>query len=170
MDTKRMRGPGMLWLSAAMAAGGCTDPGGAQDLPPNAQLMASTEVVIDQVTAQSSGIEVAARRLISDAGVWAATWSEIHSTVRPEPALPNIDFAGSVVVVAAMGTKPTGGHTIEIEGVYRADDRLYVVVRETSPGSNCMTTQALTAPVVAVSVEKTGLPVSFVERRETVSC
>lgn len=165
--------PRSFWAAALClgAAGfGCTEPEDQQDLPGNAQLVASSEVVIDEVTAQSSGMETAAREVITDPAVWANAWNAIHQNVQPRPAPPAIDFAGSVVFLAAMGTRPTGGYSIVIEGVYRTDDRLYVVVRERSPGSNCVTTQALTAPVAAVSTAKVGLPVTFVERRETVDC
>lgn len=149
---------------------GCTGPGDGQDLPPNAELVQSAPVAIDVAAAGTSGIETPARRVITDAAAWAAAWTEIHATVQPEPARPEVDFGKSVVFLAAMGTRSSGGYSIAIEGVYRAADRLYVLVREKSPGPSCMTTQAITAPVAAVSTARVELPVTFLERKETVNC
>jgi hypothetical protein len=165
-----MRSRTQLAVGLAVMMVGCTDPGGGQELPPNAQLVPSAPVVIDLATANTSGIATASRRVIADETSWKSAWTEIHRARQPEPERPVLDFSKTVVLLAAMGTRSTGGYTIAIEGVYQANGRLYVVVREKSPGNGCLTTQALTAPVTIVSTGRTGEPVTFVERRETVTC
>jgi len=122
------------------------------------------------VAHQTSGIETRERRVIDSAADWETTWRRIFQDQQPAPSVPAIDFGSDLVVLAAMGTQSSGGFSITIEGVYRTADRLFVVVRESSPGENCLSTAALTAPVAAVRVQRTGLPVDFIERKATKSC
>lgn len=117
-----------------------------------------------------SGVNDRRRLFIKDAAAWTALWAEVTANLQPPPPVPAIDFDTEAVVVASMGTRPSGGYSIAIEGVYEADGKLYVEVREVSPGSNCITTAALTAPVHAVRVPTRTGPVVFVEHAETRSC
>lgn len=161
------------FIVTALAASlvGCVGPDAREEaVPPDAQLVPSTPVALDVVAASSSGMDQPARLIITDAATWATTWNTIHEAIEPRPAAPTIDFESAIIVVAAMGSRPTGGFSVSIEGVYRTDQKLYVVVKETSPGSNCATTQAITAPVAAIATERTNLPVAYVERRETTTC
>jgi hypothetical protein len=161
--------PVMLVLVASLVA--CGDPEAQRPtLPPNAQLVPSTPVAINVVAVSFSGMEQPARLVITDAATWATVWNTIHESIEPRPAPPTIDFGSSMIVVAAMGSRPTGGFAVSIEGVYRTDQKLYVVVKEISPGANCATTQAITAPVAAVSTGRLDLALTFIERRETSSC
>jgi hypothetical protein len=145
---------------------GCTpvvDP----QLPPGGAPLDETEQVLK---AQYTGVAQRERTVIRDAQAWSRFWSRAHSTVMPQPPVPSIDFTRNMVVAAAMGTRSNGGFSIDIAQVYAADDDLHVVVEERSPGANCITTQALTAPVAAVRIPRVGASVSFIERNATVRC
>lgn len=151
---------------ALVAILGCTpvvDP----QLPPDGTPLDGTEQVLD---AHYTGLVLRERTVIRDAQAWSRFWNQAHSNVMPQPRVPSIDFTRNIVVAAAMGTRNTGGYSIDVEGVYVAGDDVHVVVEERSPGTNCITTQALTAPAVAVRVPRVGASVSFVERSQTVSC
>jgi len=50
------------------------------------------------------------------------------------------------------------------------DGSLYVVVEEATPGIQCMTTDVVTTPAVAVSVPRTSGTVLFVEREIAYPC
>lgn len=145
---------------------GCT-PVADPQLPPDAAPLDETELVLH---AQYTGVVQRTRTVIRDADEWSRFWTQAHNRVMPQPPVPAIDFARNVVVAAGMGTRNSGGFSIEIEQVYGADDDVFVVVKEHSPGSGCITTAALTAPVAAVRVPRAGADVSFVERSETISC
>lgn len=119
---------------------------------------------------QDSGIQQPHRAVIRSAAQWQSIEDELRRGRASPLPLPALDFGRSMVILAAMGAQSTGGHTITIEGVYRGGGRLWVVVREVTPGPGCMTTQVLTAPVDAVSVPLSDEPVSFVERKETRDC
>lgn len=158
----------LLW-----AASGCAAPTNhsvVDRVPDGAAPVAAEPIAEVQSILSYSGIEEATRMMITSQGAWSAAWDQLFRHTRPAPPLPSVDFARSAVVVAAMGTRPSGGHAITFEGAYRDDRRLYLVILERSPGPTCMTTAALTAPVVVVRVARTDLPVAYVEKKETVAC
>lgn len=118
----------------------------------------------------SSGVDTRRRGVIRSEAEWASFWSEVYSRRLPVPDRPAVDFAESMVIVAAMGPRPTGGYTIELEAIGQVGSEYHVIVRESSPGRNCATTAALTQPVVAARVPRTDGNVSFLERAVTVQC
>jgi hypothetical protein len=82
---------------------------------------------------------------------WAAQWRRLHHRRRPEPPLPQVDWATDMVALLVCGTRPTGGHHVAIESV--AFDGTSIEVRgvERRPGPDAVTTQALTNPFHAVA-------------------
>jgi hypothetical protein len=75
-----------------------------------------------------------------------------------------------MLLVAAMGTRSTGGYTIEIEAVDRDSSAITASVRSRSPGKSCGTTAALTAPVDIVRIPRSDHPVRFVEEHIVTNC
>jgi hypothetical protein len=117
-----------------------------------------------------SGVRDRRRLLITDADAWRAFWAEATANYgQPTPA-PTVDFTADGVIVASMGERGSGGHAIAIESVHEYEGRLYVTVREVSPGPSCAVTGALTAPVHAVRIPKRDATVVFVERVEIRNC
>jgi hypothetical protein len=113
-----------------------------------------------------TGIGEARRLVIKDANTWAAFWSELGVGDRPD-----VDFTRDVVVAAAAGQRPTGGHEIAIDRVTQTDGELTVEVVERTPGPNCVTTASLTQPVdVAIVPASDVRGWSFVERKEIRGC
>ncbi|MGH7636966.1 MAG: protease complex subunit PrcB family protein [Gemmatimonadaceae bacterium] len=146
---------------------GCT-PAVDPQLPPDAVKLAdATEVILEQ---SYSGIEDRSRLVIRDAHAWSAFWNQAYRSHIPLPSVPEIDFGRNIVIVAGMGSRNTGGYGITFHSVHEADDVLYVVVRESSPGRSCIVTQALTQPVIAVRVSRPNAHVKFIERSETFDC
>lgn len=138
------------------------------DLPANARQIQQEPVEL--VREYYSGVGSRQRAVIRDGVTWAGFFSEVMRTRQPQPPVPGVDFGEDMVIAAAMGTRPSGGHAIRIDGVYESDGDLYVVVRQVSPGPGCLTTAALTAPVVAVRTPRHTGAVRFVEREETLTC
>jgi hypothetical protein len=159
----------ILLMAVLPWAGGCvgaTAP--APGVPADATRLPEQEVVL-VYAASYSGISTRERLVVHTAGEWATLWSRI---VGGSSGLsrPDFDFSRSIVVAAAMGSRPTGGFRISVDGTYEAAGRLYVIVREQSLGPHCAVTDALTAPFVAVGVARRQTAVVFVERAETVDC
>jgi hypothetical protein len=107
------------------------------------------------------------RTVIRDAASLARVWARLGAELEQ----PKVDFANDVVIVAALGQRPTGGYEITVRRAAVEGGRLLVEVLTSSPGSNCMTTMALTQPVAAVAVAAAGVhEVEFVEREERRDC
>ena len=165
--------PGMraaaLPLLAAVLAAACRAPTAAPGPPAERALQVEP---FPAPVAQYLNTRVAVRQrlVLTDAAAWARLWGEATAGYHPRPPVPAVDFAADVVVVAAMGTRASGGYSIHIDRAYEADGRLHVVVREVTPGPRCATTAALTAPLTAVRVARGEAPVLFVERAETLAC
>lgn len=161
----RMRSIHVAAIVVAISA--CT-PGMDPQLPPGAEeLTDATETVLQD---HYSGIVDRRRLVIRDAQAWAAFWNQAYSRRIPVPPVPAIDFTGSMVIVASMGSRGSGGHGIDVDAIYEAGDILFAVVRERSPGGFCLVTAAESQPVVGVRVSRPGAQVQFIERSETVDC
>ena len=148
---------------SSFAAAACAESSGV----PGGNVLVSMHRIFSE---QYSGIQQPRRAVIRSAAQWKSIEDELRRGGVSAVPLPPLDFGRSMVILAAMGTQSTGGHTITIESVYRGGGRLWVVVREEAPGPGCMTSQVVTTPVDAVGVPLSDEPVSFVERKETREC
>jgi hypothetical protein len=114
-----------------------------------------------------SGVWDRRRMVIRDRETWADVWKQIYSGPRSfalgpggekvpnlPPPLPQIDFSHNMLLVVTMGSEPTGGYAIVVDGVYEHANQLEVVVRNVSPGRNCFTFQYVTQAVDIVELEK----------------
>lgn len=144
-----------------------------QQIPPGEPPAETTPVTPRPIPIEASytGIEEPLRTLVRGQREWEDLWSRLAANRIPRPAPPPVDFSEEVVVVAAMGTRPSGGYAIRIDSLRYAKDTLWVDVTSLIPGPSCLTTQALTAPVAAVAVERRpNVTARFVDREEARSC
>jgi len=86
------------------------------------------------------------------------------------PRLPEIDFSREMVVVVAMGQRPTLGYNIVVDRAHEIDDQLEVVVISTSPGHNCILGQMVTAPLEIAVLPRTEVSVVFKETEVVHEC
>jgi hypothetical protein len=110
------------------------------------------------------------RIVIRTAAAWEEAWNRLTSNIYPKPPVPEVSFDSEMVILATMGAHPTGGNSIAVEEVAEDEGTVYVLVHETLPGANCITTQAVTAPATPVRVPRRDGPVVFLERRTTTDC
>lgn len=159
----------MLVLASALA---CSAPAGNVEngAAERSQLVAADPVPDSVIVMLNTGIPDRRRLVIRSEAEWAALWREATANVSPAPALPRFDFGSEMLLVAAMGTRPSGGHAIAIDSVYTRAGILHAVVRETSPGDDCFVAAVITTPVVAVRVAETSAPVEFSTRTAVHSC
>jgi hypothetical protein len=116
-----------------------------------------------------SRLEASARVVIRSPTEWTR-YQELLGGAPDGAPVPAVDFERDMVILVAMGQRPTGGYQIEVSQVVRADTLLTATVTETAPGRSCMTTQAFTAPAVAVRVPRFAGQVRFREIRRTRDC
>jgi len=114
-----------------------------------------------------SAIENASQVVINDAKAWLKWWKEhtanIHDTSQPDGIkAPEVDFDKETILVATMGMRSTGGHSIRFAGVALDGETLKATLQTTSPGPDDMVTMALTYPFAIIAVPKHAGEVVFV--------
>lgn len=135
---------------------------------------------------QDSGcLSSPARIVIRDRETWDKQWKqmvagpacgvsfsrEANGTIVPTPlpAPPDIDFSREMIIVAAMGPRPTGGYAIIVDSAYERSDKLEIIVRSISPGS-CGVWTMETQPVDIVRIAKSERPIVFREIKAVLEC
>jgi hypothetical protein len=155
---------------AIVGLGACANPDFL--LPrPEGDVIPVTRLRVEPYTfTYNSGLTDSARIVVQDANTWAATWTAIWSRHSPQPALPTIDFSQEMLVVAALGTRSSGGYGIFVDSAYQRADHIEVVIRKVSPGSRCIVTAALSAPVDVARLPRSSQPVRYRERSVVRNC
>lgn len=151
----------LLTAAAVAACGGATPTG----IPADATLLDQDQLETLASTDDSDYHEPR-RQVIRSPGAWAEAWRHLD---RDREA-PDVDFGEHMVILAASGTRPSGGHGIAVDSVYRHDGSLFATVREVSPGESCVVTTALTHPATAVLVPRVEGSVEFVEEEIVAEC
>jgi hypothetical protein len=78
------------------------------------------------------------------------------------PPMPEVDFSKDMIVVAAMGAKPSSGYGIMIDGACEVDGHIEVFV-SSAGGCGGLQLAIVTAPADAVRIPQSDLPVVFHE-------
>ena len=112
-----------------------------------------------------SGIKEAKQEVIRDAAAWERFRKQHSISEQSAERIPPVDFSKEMIVAATMGTKRTGGYTIEIVRVEPTEKSLKIFVKRTSPPPGALTIQALTAPFHFVAVPKSDLKPEFVDAK-----
>jgi hypothetical protein len=173
----------LLILAAAIVFGSAgagssvsqSDPGRPVDITPMGQTIAGTRMPF----ATGCGIWDQLRLVVRDREIWADVWKRIHSfgptysiPQLPPPPLPDIDFSREMVVVAAMGRRPSSAYSIIIEGAYTYERsyRLEIDVRSKENRNGCAAYPVMTAPIDMVRLPKTDRTVLFRETEVVPDC
>jgi hypothetical protein len=117
-----------------------------------------TTVLKTEMSALESGREA----VVQTAAEWAALWKE-HEPARPAP---DMNFAALTVLAVFLGSRPTGGYSVDIVAARVEDGVLVVEYEEKRPSRDAMVAQVLTSPAHIVSVPKHPGAVRFVKRQE----
>lgn len=114
----------------------------------------------------NSGFTSPARLVVRDAGHWRDVWARIGASGSP----PAVDFAASMVLVAAIGTQRSGGFDVRIEALeVNGGDGLVTVVEQT-PAADCSVLAALTSPADVVVVPRSEAVIAFRTVRTQARC
>ncbi len=158
-------------LASTMLATLITTGCGASPVAPNGDPLTLTRLRPEPYSLTFySGIDDAQRVIVRTQTQWQDVWTAIWSRTSPMPLLPSIDFEREMVIVAAMGSRPTGGFSILIESASESGQQVNVVVRSVSPARNCGVTQAFSQPVDVARVARYDGPVTFTERTDLLTC
>jgi hypothetical protein len=168
MQTKRL-----MALMLAVLAAGCADLPLISSGPGQDVLDGDPVQVVrlqEYFPATNSGFEEQARLVVTSQAEWEAAWARIWRNHSPVPPTPLIDFEREVVLVAAMGSRSSGGYHVKVQAAAAQADRVVVRVVETSPGSGCVVTHAFTEPVDVVRLPRTPLAIEFRTAKEVHDC
>jgi hypothetical protein len=115
--------------------------------------------------------ESAFRLVIKNRDEFSDFWKRLTARVPPGggvPPLPEIDFSKEMIVVSAMGQRPSSGYWTIIDGACEVDGHLEVFVSNVEDPGCIGQSPALTYPADAVRLPRSDLPVVF--RETQVGC
>ena len=115
----------------------------------------------------SSDIRTETTYVIRDAQTLRQVWQQLFHGRREVPA---IDFTTQMVVIVALGEKPTAGYGAKITGFSRNGGGIVVHVTAFAPGAGCATATVLTYPVAVARLRSHDGPVRFDFTRTTRDC
>lgn len=143
-------------VALALAAGGCTTPASGHKL--------SWRTLSRGLT---SGLQEPRRLVLRDEAAYLRVWAE-HAADVNRPALPpNVDFSREMVVLLALGTRPTGGYLVEVVDVELRGRTLRVLVAEREPQPGSLQIQQLTQPYQFIALPTVASHVRFHTVRES---
>jgi hypothetical protein len=99
---------------------------------------------------QESRIDAAKQVSARTVDEWDALWKQ-HGSTRVRPP---VDFTKEVVAAVFLGSRPSGGFSVQITGARQDGGALIVSYRETRPAPDALTAQVLTAPYHIVAIPK----------------
>lgn len=110
------------------------------------QAMAPAITTLDR--GMTSDVAVSRQAVAKTPAEWNALW-RAHA---PSRSLPAVDFAKTMVVAAFLGTKTTGGYSVDIVRTREERGALVVEYVEHRPAPDMMVAQVLTAPFHIVTL------------------
>jgi protease stability complex PrcB-like protein len=117
-----------------------------------------------------SGLADSALLVVRDSSAWQQLWQRVNRPFIPAPPAPAVDFQQEMIVVAALGTRPSAGHDVVIEGAEQDSAGIEIVVRRSEPAPGCPVAAAVTQPVDFARVRADRRAVRFRERQVVVPC
>lgn len=117
-----------------------------------------------------SGVIDSTRVVIRDRARWREYWARIHSPFVPPPREPEIDFEREMIILAALGRRPSLGYDILIRSATRDSAGIEVQLRRSNPGQGCPVSAAATEPVDLARIPASDLQVRFTELITATPC
>lgn len=118
----------------------------------------------------TNGLTERSALVIRDVEAWANIWDRIHTIRRPKPPLPDVDFARKMVILVALGRRPSSGYSVEISSATQSDGKIHVDIKTTLPGDECIVSNAMTFPVDIAVLPRYEGDIEFRESAATRHC
>ena len=127
---------------ACLALVGCK--GGGSAISDSAQPV----VIVERVTGDSDALK--------ELGTLHITTQEKYDALGDKEVFPGgVDFDAYDLVIVALGQRPTGGYSVDIESIQFKGTELLVNGKATAPAPDAATTQSITHPYCAVLIPNT---------------
>jgi hypothetical protein len=135
-----------------------TGPGTAPPAPQSSAVSLPFELLVD---GDSLGTYPHRQEVITSADQWQRYWREVHAGLPSTPPILPVDFSHNTVIALSLGRQPTGGANVKVANIMTSTAGTVVDVQESTPGDQCLVTQALTNPYFIVRTGHLPEPVSF---------
>ncbi|MBI3551169.1 MAG: protease complex subunit PrcB family protein [Elusimicrobia bacterium] len=96
-------------------------------------------------------------RTVSDAKTFKALWRAL----APAAPVPELDFSRQEVVAVFLGSRPSGGFSVEIVSAASDENGVLVRWREQTPPAGLPAPEGATTPYALRAIPKSDLPVRF---------
>ena len=93
--------------------------------------------------------------VITDAARFRQVFHNLHTDQIPPPPAPVIDFERTLVILVAMGQRPTAGYRVEVDHIEQHGDALQVTVRYEEPLPQSYQAAVVTQPFVLAQTSTT---------------
>ena len=111
---------------------------------------------------EQSGLTEPEHSVIRTQQAWVELWQRINVYRIPAPPAPTLDFARDMVVLVALGQRPSAGHSVEVVAIERDGSFLRVRAKSRAPAPGAVQAAVLTHPFHAVRVARSDGPVEIV--------
>ena len=101
---------------------------------------------------------------------YQALMNDVYKNLDQMPKIPVVDFKKNSLVAVFIGSRSSGGYLVKIDSIIEASIYLVVSITETTPGKNCIVTDALTAPYVIVKIPKIEKKAEFKTKKTEKDC
>lgn len=107
-----------------------------------------------------TGYEEPTQLVIRDTQSFSKAWAVIYTGHTAPPSLPEFDFSREMLVLVALGTRPTTGFQLELVSSESDGSTLYLAFHELT-SYNCFVFASLTFPAALIRVPRLEGPVSI---------
>jgi len=128
----------------------------------------STSVVISEGVL--SNISVQRFDIIRDSVALVALWTTQNLGFAGVADIPVIDFNQDMILALFLGSRISGGFTIEVESIEELSTQMIINILESVPGTGCPVTLGFTQPFQIVQIPKTDKTIVFLLRSATFNC
>ena len=124
------------------------------------------EIILDGTY---SAIEEKREVLLNNNDDYQKLMTEVYKNLDQMPRIPVVDFNKNSVIAVFIGNRSNGGFMVSIDSITEGKN-LTVNITETTPGSNCMVTDAITRPFSLVKIPKTDSKPVFKTKQIVKDC
>jgi hypothetical protein len=117
-----------------------------------------------------AGIQERQQKVIRSKQEYDQMMIQLGSVYTPPPVYPDVDFNRYMVIAVFMGMERSGGFETRVEEVAETVSDVQVIVRDISPGINCMVLDVITYPYHIIRIRKINKPVKFTFIPEVKFC
>lgn len=84
--------------------------------------------------------------------------------------IPQIDFTSEMVIAVFRGSCPSLSYSVSVDKIEENEETVFVYIRYSNPGPNCMQLQAISSPYIFIKTQKTDKDIEFIEYEEIREC